>query len=159
MSLSRLKQIFFVLIRTNVAQIKAFTAKTNAANVDDETDNMSFQVQIGSHKFPDNPAEGVAEHYTRVVQALGKQLDHDDVVLTPAVFLGSKPCYGIDSERCGNEAAYQGISTIYGKVMTFTVNKGFPVDVDAANNIYNVFVVQVYGGLVNQRKGAIDVSE
>ena len=44
------------MIRTNVARINAFTAKTNATNVDDETDNMSFQVQIGSHKFPDNLA-------------------------------------------------------------------------------------------------------
>ena len=142
-----------------MAQINAFTAETNATHVDDETDNMSFQVHIGSHKFPDNPAEGVGEHYTRLVQALGKQLDHDDVALTPAVYLGSKPCYGIDLERCGNEAAYQGISTRYGKVMTLTVNNGYPVDADAANNIYNVFVIQVYDGLVNLRKGAVDVSE
>ena len=89
-SLSRLKQIFFCLIRTNVARVTAFTAKVNATNVDDETDNMTYQVHIGSSKFPDNPAEGVAEHYTRVVQALGKQLDHDDVALTPAVFLGQQ---------------------------------------------------------------------
>ena len=158
-SLSRLKQIFFCLIRTNVERVTAFTAKVNATNVDDETDNMTYQVQIGSSKFPDNPAEGVAEHYTRVVQALGKQLDHDDVALTPAVFLGSKPVYGVDVERCGNEAAYQGISTRDGKVMTLTVNNAYPVDATAANNIYNVFVVQVYDGLVNLRKGAVDVSE
>ena len=43
--------------------------------------------------------------------------------------------------------------------MTLTVNNGYPVDADAANNIYNVFVIQVYDGLVNLRKGAIDVSE
>ena len=158
-SLSRLNQIFFVLIRTNVAQINAFTANTNAANVDDETDNMSFQVQIGSHKFPDNPAEGVGEHYTRLVQALGKQLDHDDVALTPTVFVGNKPCYGIELERCGNEAAYQGINTRDGKVMTSKVNTAFPIDAGATNNIYNVFVVQVYNGFVNLRNGAIDVIE
>ena len=79
--------------------------------------------------------------------------------MTPSVFLGSKPCYGIDLERCGNEAAYQGISTRDGKVMTLTVNNTYPVDVDAANNIYNVFVVQVYDGLVNLRNGANDGSE
>ena len=101
----------------------------------------------------------MAEHYTRVVQALGKQLDHDDVALTPAVFLGSKPVSGVDVERCGNEAAYQGINTRDGKVMTLTVNNAYPVDATAANNIYNVFVVQVYDGLVNLRKGAVDVSE
>ena len=158
-SLSRLKQIFFCLIRANVPQVTAFSAKANATHVDNETDNMSFQVQIGSSKFPDNPAEGVAEHYARVVQALGKQLDHDDIALTPAVYLSSKPIYGIDLERCGNEAAYQGISTRDGKVVTLTVNNAYPVDGTAANNIYNVFVVQVYDGLLNLRRGAVDVSE
>ena len=133
--------------------------KIDHANLDTGSDNMSFQVQIGSSKFPDNPAEGVGEHYARVVQALGKQLDHDDVALTPAVFLGSKPIYGVDVERCGNEAAFQGISTRDGKVMTLTVNNAYPVDGTAANNIYNVFVVQVYDGLVNLRRGAVDVSE
>ena len=43
--------------------------------------------------------------------------------------------------------------------MTLTVNNGYPVDADAAHNIYNVSVIQVYDGLVNLRKGAIDVSE
>ena len=93
------------------------------------------------------------------MQALGNQLDHDDVVLTPTVFLGSKPCYGIDLERCGNEAAYQGIITSDDKVMTLTVNNGFPVDADAANNIYNVFVIQVYDSRVNLRKGVVGVRE
>ena len=158
-SLSRLRQIFFCLIRTNAVNATALTAKTNATNVDSETDDMSFQVQIGSSKFPDNPAEGVAEHYARVVQALGKQLDHDDVALTPAVYLQSKPIYGIDLERCGNEAAFEGISTRDGKVMTLTVTNGYQGDAAAANNIYNVFVLQVYDGLVNLRKGAVDVSE
>jgi hypothetical protein len=158
-SLSRIKQIFFCLIRTNVPQVTGFTAKANATHIDDEADNMSYQVQIGSSKFPDNPAEGVGEHYTRLMQALGKQLDHDNIALTPAVYLGSKPIYGIDLERCGNEAAYQGISTRDGKVVTLTVNNAYPVDGTAANNIYNVFVVQVYDGLLNLRRGAVDVSE
>ena len=43
--------------------------------------------------------------------------------------------------------------------MTLTVNNGYPVDADATNNIYTVFVVQVYDGLVNLCKGAVDVNE
>ena len=147
------------MFQTNVAQVTAFAAKANTTNVDDESDTMSFQVQIGSIKFPDNPAEGVAEHYARVVQALGKQLDHDDIALTPAVYLGGKAVYGIDLERCGNEAAFQNIDMRGGNVMTLTVNNGYPIHADAANYIYNVFGVQVYGGLVNLCKGAIDVIE
>ena len=53
------------------------------------------------------------------------------------------PVYGVDVERCGNEASYQGINTRDGKVMTLTVNNAYPIDVTTANNIYNVFVVQV----------------
>ena len=120
---------------------------------------MSFQIQIGSSKFPDgSPAEGVAEHHMRVMQALGKQLDHDDVALTPEVYL-AKTIYGVDTERCGNEAAFQGINARDGNVMTLTVNNAYALDGTAANNIYNVIVVQVYDGIVNLRKGAIDVSE
>ena len=158
-SLSRLKQIFFCLIQNVATDVKSFAAKTNDTNVDSETDTMSFQVQIGSSKFPDNPAEGVAEHYHRVTQALNKHLDHDDVALTPERYLGGKAIYGVDLERCGNEAAFQGISTRDGKVMTLTVNNGFPIDGTATNNVYNVFVMQVYDGLVNLRKGAVDVNE
>ena len=159
-SLSRLKQIFFCLIRSNSAKVYEFTGKADVNNLDDESDNMSFQVQIGSSKFPDgSPAEGVAEHHMRAMQALGKQLDHDDVALTPAVYLANKTIYAVDTERCGNEAAFQGISTRDGKVMTLTVNNAYALDGTAANNIYNVIVVQVYDGIVNLRKGAIDVSE
>ena len=159
-SLNRLKQIFFCLIRSNSAKVFEFTGKASATDLDDETDNLSLQVQIGSSKFPDgSPAEGVAEHHMRVMQALNKQLDHDDVALTPAVYLANKTIYGIDTERCGNEATFQGINTRDGKVMTLTVNNTYAVDDVAANNIYNVIVVQVYDGIVNLRKGAIDVSE
>ena len=93
------------------------------------------------------------------MQALGKQFDHDDTALLPSVHLGTdtfnKTIYGIDLERCGNDAAYQGINTKDGKVMTLTVNSAYNVDGTAANNIYNVFVVQVYDGIVNLRNGAV----
>ena len=93
-----------------------------------------------------------------MVQARCNHIDHGDVAFTHARCL-EHPTYCCDVERCGNDASFQGVSTRGGKVMALTVNLGYPVGVDAANNIYNVFVVQVYDGLVNLRMGAVDVSE
>ena len=46
---------------------------------------MNFHLQVGSQRFPDQPAAtGVAEHYYRLVQTLGKDLGHDSISLGAA---------------------------------------------------------------------------
>ena len=74
----------------------------NADNLDDETDTLSFQFQIGSAKYPDNPCEGVGEAYFRLQQAIGVAYNHDDIGITPDEFIGYSAVFGCDLERCGN---------------------------------------------------------
>ena len=115
---------------------------------------MNFHLQVGSQRAPDQPATGVAEHYYRLMQALGKDLDHDSISLGAGRYLTSKTVYAINLERVGNEAAFSGISTIEGTTRTLAVNNVF-----AGNSIHNVYVFQVADFLANIRKGAVGIHE
>ena len=54
------------------------------------------------------------------------------------------------------EAAFTGLSTRDGKVLNLTVKNSKPTDDTDARE---VFVFQVYDGIVNLRKGAVDIEE
>ena len=71
--------------------------------------------------------------------------------------MGSQAVFGIDLERAGDAALFTGVSTREGKVMLLNV-KNSPAG-PAANEIHEVFVVQVFDGIVNIRRAAIDVEE
>ena len=60
--LSRLKQLYFVLVANTDSVSKLF--KQRVGSLDDVTtynDTMSFQVQVGSHKFPAKECVGVGD--------------------------------------------------------------------------------------------------
>ena len=118
-------------------------------------DTMSFQVQVGSQRFPDNECVGVSESYFRLLQALGHEKHHEGNSVTPAHFVSTSAVFGIDFEKAGNEALYSGISTRQGKVMTLTVKNSQVGSI----NPHTVFVYQVYDGVCNIRSGAVDVEE
>ena len=116
---------------------------------------MQFQIQIGSEKYPDNACIGVAESFHRLKQAVGHEKDHDDFGIIPSKFMGNEAVFGIDFERCGNEALFTGISTRDSKVMTLHV-RGSQV---SATNVHTCFVYQVYDGILNIRRMAVDVED
>ena len=116
---------------------------------------MSFQVQVGSAKFPDNECVGISESYFRLLQASGHEKDKDDIAIAPADYVGDTAIFGIDFEKAGNEARFSGISTQDGKVMTLHVKNS---QVMAANP-HTVYVFQIYDGVCNIRRAAVDVTE
>ena len=97
----------------------------------------------------------MTEAYYRLQQAAGVALNHDDMSITPAKFMGSDAVFGVDFERCGNEATMTGISTRDGNTMTLTV-KGSQVTSTAPHTCY---VFQVYDGIANIRRAAVDIEE
>ena len=106
-AVSRLKSVYFcVVAASSVNQGTNFVGAANGDQVDGRTDLMNFHLQVGSQRFPDQPATGVAEHYYRLMQALGKDMDHDSISLDPLRFLSTKTVYAINLERVGNEAAF-----------------------------------------------------
>ena len=154
-ALTRVKAIYFVVVSAASAnQGTDFVGRANGDFVDGRSDIMNFQLQVGSQRFPDQPATGVAEHYYRLMQALGKDMDHDSISLDPQRFLANKTVYAINLERVGNEAAFSGISTMEGKTLTLTVNNAF-----TGTAVHNVYVFQVADFLANIRKGAVDINE
>ena len=154
-ALTRLKSVYFCIVKADTAnQGTTFVGRASKDHIDTRTDLVNFHLQVGSQRFPDQPATGVAEHYYRLMQALGKDMDHDSISLDPARFLVGKTVYAINLERVGNEAAFSGISTMEGKTLTLTVNNAF-----AGNDVHNVYVFQVADFLANIRKGAVDINE
>ena len=106
-AVSRLKSVYFCVVAASSAnQGTNFVKRVNGDHVDATTDLTNFHLQVGSQRFPDQPATGVAEHYYRLMQALGKDMDHDSISLDPLRFLANKTVYAINLERVGNEAAF-----------------------------------------------------
>ena len=72
-ALTRLKANYFVIVSAASAnQGTDFVGRTNGDQVDGRTDVMNFHLQVGSQRFPDQPATGVAEHYYRLMQTSGQ---------------------------------------------------------------------------------------
>ena len=154
-ALARLKAVYFVVVAAATAnQGTTFVGRANKDQVDTRTDAMNFHLQVGSQRFPDQPATGVAEHYYMLMQALGLDLDHDSISLDPGRYSVDNAVYAINLERASNQAAFSGISTMQGKTLTLTVNAAF-----SGNGVHNVYVFQVTDFLMNIRKGAVDRNE
>ena len=102
-SLSRLKQIYFVLVSNAGNKIPAIDHEQRVAADTMANDTLSLQFQVGSAKFPDNPCEGVAEAYYRLQQAVGVATNHENMSISPAKFMNNEAVFGIDFERAGDE--------------------------------------------------------
>ena len=155
-SLKQLKQLYFVLVANTDRATKVFKQKVSGfGQVNLTTDDMSFQVQIGSMKFPDNECVGVSESYFRLIQATGHEQDKEDMAISPTDLVGKSAIFGIVFENSGNEALFSGISTYDGKVMSLHVKTSQVTSPQP----HTVFVYQVYDGVCNIRKAAVDVEE
>ena len=155
-SLSRLKQLYFVIVANADNATKVFKQRIGAlASVSTIADIMSFSVQVGSQRFPDNECVGVGESFFRLLQATGHEKDKDDIAIAPRDFCGGAAIFGIDFERAGNEALFSGISTRDGKISALHVNNSQVTSV-APHTVYDY---QVYDGVCNIRKAAVDVEE
>ena len=69
--------------------------------------------------------------------------------------LATPQFFGFDFEKAGNESLFSGISSRDGKIMTLHVKNS---QVDSAHP-HTVYVYQVYDGVCNIRKAAVDVEE
>ena len=95
---------------------------------------------MGSQKYPDNECH---------------EKDKDDIAISPTDYVNETAIFGIDFEKAGNEALFSGISTRGGKVMTLHVKNSQVTSPQP----HTVFVYQVYDGVCNIRKAAVDVEE
>ena len=115
-------------------------------------DTLTYQIQIGSRKWPERPVSSVAETFVRFRQAAGVFLGSDDVAIAPADFHNKKAAFAIDMEKVGNQALYSGYSTKDGSIVTMDFqNTGMGGADDYA------LVYMVCDGIVSIRDGTVDV--
>jgi hypothetical protein len=151
--LSKLKQAYFVICKIGE---KASRDHTSSLTNDVSDSNMEFHFEVGSSKYPDNACIGTQESFLRLKQAMGHMHDHQSISIRPSDYVLKQSTFGIDFERCGNEASYTGLSTRNGSVMTLQVKNSQATAAD----VCQCFVYLVYDGIVNIRAGgAIDVLE
>ena len=132
------------------------TEGAEGERIDLRRDGFTWQVQVGSRRYPDFPVVGVAESYYRLTQSAGIAGSLDDISLTPQAYVnGTGAVFGIQFEKLGDQAAFSGINT-QGKVMTLTVSNAWP-STDA--NARHVFCYQVYDSVLNIKgfAGGVDI--
>ena len=118
--------------------------------VDMARDAFQWQVQVGSHRYPDFPVIGAAESYHRLLQAEGVANTNDEIAITPAGYVSTSAVFGLNFEKMG-DAAFSGINT-RGQVLTLTVSNAW--DTSGAtpdNNARSIFIYQVYDSILNIR--------
>ena len=82
--------------------VKDFDINVAGVELNTARDAVSWQVQIGSHRYPDFPVVGAAETFYRLTQAAGVSND-GDIAITPAKFVAGAAVYAIDFEKSDQE--------------------------------------------------------
>ena len=110
-SLSRLKQLYFVLVANADNATKVFKQRLgNLASVTTSQDVMSFQVQVGSQKFPDNECVGVGESFFRLLQASGHEKDKDDIATKPDDYVKETAIFASTSKRPATKRCFRALA-------------------------------------------------
>ena len=155
-SLSALKQLYFVIVKAGTKDVKDFELNVAGVNLDMARDGFSYQVQVGSHRYPDFPVQGAAESFYRLTQAAGLASGDGDIAITPATFVAGSAILAIDFEKVGSaQAAFTGINT-QGQVMTLTVNNAWQA---SDTDVRSIYCYQLYDSVLNIRgfAGGVDI--
>ena len=86
-----------------------------------DVDDFTWQISIGSRKWPERPARGIAESFMRLRQAAGSLYGSSDHSISAADY--SNGCYilGNNSEKVESMAIHSGYSTEDGSIVQLTI--------------------------------------
>ena len=148
-----MRQIYWVSIENGAKKSHTFKGPG-----DDEfklaTDNYTWQVTIGSRKWPERPCQGVAQTFRSLRQACGAFYGTDDLAMTPYTYNSNQFISAVDLEKAGNNGAtHTGQSTKSGDIVQLSVQNS------PLSNGDSVIVFMVYDGLLSIRDGTVDVFE
>ena len=153
---TRLRQMYFGFIQTSdPTKKKAKDFKSPiGADFKNSTDGFSWQVTIGSRKWPERACTGVAETFMRLRQASACFYGTDDLSVSVPGYVGNQFMVGLDLEKVGNlGATHSGISTKDGSIVQLDVqNSGM----QAGDTL---MICLVYDGLLSIKDGHCEVSE
>ena len=109
---------------------------------------------MGSRKWPERPARGIAESFMRLRQAAGSFYGSSDHSISPADYAGSCSLLGNNFEQVDSMASHSGYSTKDGSIVqSSTIEKSGLTPGDAC------LIYQVYDGLLSIQDGSCSVFE
>ena len=153
---SRLCQVYMTLHKRSVSTEKPildFYSPVNNAALSTTSDVATYQLSIGSRRWPERPSNSVGEQWLRLREAAGVLYGESEISILPTDFINRKAVIGWDLERVGHQgASHSGLSTRNGDIMTIDVkNSGLGASGDYC------LVHLVYKKLFSLRDGSVDV--
>ena len=120
-SFTRLKSCLVTLYRAGVGKpVNALFHPVQDQAVSNATDDLSYQCQIASHKYPERHCKGLSEAFMRLRQTAACFYGNDDVGITPQEFRKDSFIACMEFERAGAQAFHTGISTRNGQILTIS---------------------------------------
>ena len=153
---SRICQCYLTLHKGSSASEKGildFYSPVNNQNVNTSTDTASYQLTIGSRRFPERPIDSTGELYMRLREAAGVLYGESEISLTPTDFVNRKSIVAWDLEKVGHQgASHSGLSTKNGDLLTIDVKN---CGLGASGDFCLVYLV--FENLFSLRDGSVDV--
>ena len=153
---SRLCQCYLTLHKGSSASEKGildFYSPVNGSNLNTTTDTATYQLTIGSRRFPERAIDSTGELYYRLREASGVLYGESEISITPTDFVNRKSVVAWDLEKVGHQgASHSGLSTKNGDLLTIDVkNCGLGASGDFA------LVYLIFENLFSLRDGSVDV--
>ena len=153
---SRIAQVYLTLHKGSSAAEKPildFYSPVNNQNLNTTTDVATYQLTIGSRRWPERPSDSVGEQWLRLREAAGVMYGESEISITPTDFLNRKSVIAWDLEKVGHQgASHSGISTKNGDLMTIDIKN---CGLGSAGDYCLVYIV--YELLFSLRDGSVDV--
>ena len=152
---SRLCQVYMTLHKRSVSSEKPildFYSPVNNAALSTTSDVATFQLSIGSRRWPERPSDSIGEQWLRLREAAGVAYGESEISILPTDFINRKSVVAWDLEKVGHQgASHSGLSTKNGDIMTISViNSGLGNSGDYA------LIHLVYENLFSLRDGSVD---
>jgi hypothetical protein len=153
---SHLCQVYMTLHKRSVSSEKPildFYSPVNNAVLSTTSDVATFQLSIGSRRWPERPSDSVGEQWLRLREAAGVLYGESEISILPTDFINRKAIVAWDLEKVGHQgASHSGLSTKNGDIMTIDVkNSGLGTSGDY------FLIYMVYENLFALRDGSVDV--
>ena len=117
------------------------------------SDVASYQLQIGSRRFPERPIDSVGEQYLRLREAAGVLYGESEISILPTDLVNRKSIVAFDLEKVGHQgASHSGYNTRNGDLLTVDAKN---CGLGASGDFCLVYLV--FENLFSLRDGSVDV--
>ena len=130
-----------------------FYSPVNNQALSTTSDVATYQLSIGSRRWPERPSDSVGEQWLRLREAAGVLYGESEISILPTDFINRKSIVAWDLERVGHQgASHSGLSTQNGDICTIDAKStGLGASGDYA------LIYMVFENLFALRDGSVDI--